>query len=237
MKTQIQRRKLVDLVSLSAENGHDNARYMKPQQFQRLVENIRHDGALTSAPLIAKIEGEELWYIVSGNHRTQAAIQAGVEEADCIAVLEPLPRQKFIALQLSHNAIEGEDDPVILQQLYNELDLEFKEYSGITDEMFEMDDFNVKTMGGVSPMYMDVVFSFLADDGSSVEEFLKRAKTWSKSGRPVLAANYADFDRFFDTVVRAKDYKNITNSAVALRVLVDLANERLDMLESEAECG
>ena len=235
LKTEIQRRRLQNLTPLGAETGHDNARYMKPQQFKRLVENIRSDGTLTSAPLIGKVEGEELDYILSGNHRVAAAVKAGIEEADCIVILEPLAREQFIALQLSHNAIEGEDDPAILRKLYDELNLDLKEYSGISDEMFEMDDFNVKTMGGVSPMYVDLVFSFLSDDANCVAEFLKNAESWAKRGRPVLAAEYKDFDAFFDTVIRVKDFKGVTNSAVAMRLLVDLANERIDQLEKEKE--
>lgn len=73
-----------------------NARYMKPEQFNRLVENIRRDGCLTSVPLVHR-DGESL-VVVSGNHRVSAAIKAGIEESDAIEVLSPLTRQQFVAL-------------------------------------------------------------------------------------------------------------------------------------------
>ena len=85
-----------------------NARYMKGAQFNRLVENVRRDGCLTSFPLVHR-EGDSL-VVVSGNHRVRAAIEAGIEESDVIEATSPLTRQQFVALQLSHNAIAGQDD-------------------------------------------------------------------------------------------------------------------------------
>ena len=115
-----------------------NARYMKGPQFERLVENIRRDGVLTSFPL-AHRDGDAL-VVISGNHRVSAAIKAGIEESDVIEVTSPLTRQQFVALQLSHNAIAGHDDPNILRSLYDELDFGWKEYSGLTDDAFNIDD-------------------------------------------------------------------------------------------------
>lgn len=124
LKTLVVHRKLRDLTVLDPANGHENARFMKPAQYRRLVENIKTDGCLTTAPLIGKIAEEPgIEYVVSGNHRVQAAIDAGIEEVDCILVKDPLPRSKFVALQLSHNAIEGEDDKAVMQRLYESLDL------------------------------------------------------------------------------------------------------------------
>lgn len=40
-----------------------------------------------------------------------------------------------IAIQLSHNAIVGQDDPDILKKLYDKiLDIDLKEYSGLDDK-------------------------------------------------------------------------------------------------------
>lgn len=233
LKTTIVRHKLRDLKLLGPETGHDNARFMKPAQFKRLVENIRKDGVLTSAPLVARFDGEDGLYVASGNHRVSAAIEAGIEEADCIEILEPLSRQQFIALQLSHNAIAGEDDKAALQRLYEELDLDLKEYSGLTDDAFDMDDLNVTTIAGVSPMYMEVIFSFLADDAQAVDEFLKSADRWSKKNRPVFVAERATFQQFFDTLVRVKNLRGITNSAVALATMIQLAQDAMDREEAE----
>ena len=101
LKTRVERRELLGLTLLSAAVGHENARFMPRRQFNRLVENIRRDGTLTSAPLIGQVEGDERWYVISGNHRVEAAIAAGLLEADCVVVDGAIDQKRFVALQLS----------------------------------------------------------------------------------------------------------------------------------------
>ena len=50
---------------------------------RRLTENLRRDGALSSAPLIY---GDR---IISGHHRVEAAMKAGIVEADCLSIGHP----------------------------------------------------------------------------------------------------------------------------------------------------
>jgi ParB-like nuclease domain len=227
LETALKRLPLSELTQLGAEAGQENARYMKPAQFKRLVENLRRDGALTSAPLVGRMVGDERLFVISGNHRVAAAIEAGIAEADCIEVLEPLSRERFTAVQLSHNAIEGEDDRAALCRLYDMLDLDLKEYSGLTDDAFDMDELQVTTITGVAPLYAEVVVSFLSDDAHAVQAFLKTAERWAKKERPVLVASYEDFAQFFDAIVGIKDMRGITNSAVAFATLVDLAQAKI----------
>jgi len=93
-----------------------NPRYMTPGQFKRLVENLKHDGVLTSAPLVYKGE------VLSGNHRVQAAIEAGITEADIIEIISELTEQQKKAIALSHNSISGQDNLSLLQDYYESLD-------------------------------------------------------------------------------------------------------------------
>ena len=55
-----------------------NARFMRHEEFQRLVANIKQDGQLTSAPFAAR-NPDGTYEVLSGNHRVQAAIAAGLE--------------------------------------------------------------------------------------------------------------------------------------------------------------
>lgn len=55
-----------------------NARFMRHEEFQRLVANVKKDGQLTSAPFAAR-NADGTYEVLSGNHRVQAAIAAGVE--------------------------------------------------------------------------------------------------------------------------------------------------------------
>ena len=53
-----------------------NARFMKAEEFRKLIENVKRDGCLTQLPFCCKNEKGEL-VVLSGNHRVQAAIEAG----------------------------------------------------------------------------------------------------------------------------------------------------------------
>ena len=55
MRTKTVKGNPKDLVQLK-----ENARYMKHEEFQRLVQNIREDGCLTSHPLIYPEENGDL---------------------------------------------------------------------------------------------------------------------------------------------------------------------------------
>lgn len=236
LKTHVERRSLRELSLLSAASGHENARFMPRRQFKRLVENIKRDGVLTSAPLIGQSHDEpDRWYVISGNHRVEAALEAGVIDADCIVIEEPLPPQQFVALQLSHNSIEGEDDPSVLRRLYDLLDLDLKEYSGLTDDAFDMDALNVKTLPSASLKYLDVVFSFLGDESAAIAEFVSRAERYAKKEQMVFLADYASFDLFLDALTAVKQHKNIKNSALALRVLCECAMKVIDQEQADAQ--
>ena len=51
---------------------------------------------------------------------------------------QPLPRQRQIVLQLSHNAIAGRDDPAILKELYEELEsVEWRQCTGLDDKTLD----------------------------------------------------------------------------------------------------
>lgn len=56
-----------------------NARFMRQETYARLVDNVRRDGRLTSVPFAIR-EPDGRYLVLSGNHRTMAAIDAGLEE-------------------------------------------------------------------------------------------------------------------------------------------------------------
>ena len=108
-----------------------NARFMEGPEYQQLVANIKTDGKPTSNPLVCLMPNGDL-EILSGHHRTMACIDAGIAEIDVIVILDPIDEERKRALQLSHNAITGKDNPGLLQQLFQGPDLSAKKYSGLT---------------------------------------------------------------------------------------------------------
>jgi hypothetical protein len=93
LKTRIVRAELGALRMLKK-----NARYMAEPEFNRLVENLRRDGVLTSLPLVYRGE------VLSGNHRVQAALKAAIVQADVIEIETELSEEQR-ACWLSHNAL------------------------------------------------------------------------------------------------------------------------------------
>jgi hypothetical protein len=217
----------VKLKTLRTLEARKNARYMKGEQFNQLVDNLRRDGVLTSHPLVH--DG----VVLSGNHRVLAAMKAGIEEAEVIEIVGPLPDARKLALQLSHNAIAGQDDPSLLATLYAELDLDLKRYSGVTDDMLKgIDELKLTSLSAGATQYQDILLTFLPEEAAAFTELLKRFE--KKTRFPVLVASLADFDRFFDTLVAVKEKLNIQNTAMAARVMATLALERLAELDAES---
>lgn len=206
-----------------------NARYMTAAQFDRLVDNIKRDGTLTSFPLVYKGE------ILSGNHRVKAAIAAGLTEAEIIEITSELTEQQRVAIALSHNAITGQDDKSVLQELYGLLDLDHKGYSGLTDDSFKMDEIDINSMSVGGLKYEELTLIFLPEDKIQFDELVKRIEAKSKNTKQVevMVAALSDFDALFDAVTKAKKQLNIHNNALAMKAIAELALKALNDMEAK----
>jgi len=226
IETRIERRTLRQLSSLE-----HNARFMPKREFDQLTDNIRRDGCLTSAPLVYDFDthGE----ILSGNHRVQAAIAAGVEEADVIVILTPLTKDQKTAIQLSHNRLVGEDDQNVLQQLYESLgSVDAKLYCGLSDDDFKIDELNINAISFLQPQVEELTLAFIPEDKAIVIDWLKNLEKIAKK-HGVVIADRQDFGTFYETIVAVKQLKGVLNNATAMRLMCDLAAERLAQLQAE----
>lgn len=96
-----------------------NARYMKPDMFERLTENIKNSERLESLPFCALTDkGIE---IISGHHRVRAARQAGIYEIYVIVDVSGLSKDKIKAKQLAHNSIGGYDNEELVKRIFDEI--------------------------------------------------------------------------------------------------------------------
>jgi hypothetical protein len=150
-------------------------------------------------------------------------------------ILTPLTEERQIAIALSHNAIAGQDDKTILLELFSKItDLDTKAYSGLTDD--DLKDFEPLDLSGLSTagvQYEEVSLLFLPEDADT---FTKATQHIAKSSKAsAMAGTYGDFNDFFDALVAVKDIRNITNNAIALRVMAGLAVERLLQIEDDAD--
>ncbi|WP_237929962.1 ParB N-terminal domain-containing protein [Buttiauxella sp. S19-1] len=224
IETVIRRVALADLKLLEK-----NAHYMDPDEFTRLVRNIKRDGCLTSLPVVYR------GTVLSGNHRTQAGIKAGLIDIDIIDIVTELTEDEQVAIQLSHNAFKGKDDSNILRELYESINsLDMKLYSGLSDDAFKIADIDVQTLSFVQPTYQDLVIAFLPEEKALFIEALEKIGKRAKD-RPIVAGSISDFDAVFNAVINAKSKLNIINTAEALRTVAALALQKLGEIDDESE--
>jgi len=222
----------VDIVDPRAmKAAPKNARFMTGQMFQQLVANIQRDGGPTSAPFCWRAGGVD--HILSGHHRVEAAIAAGVERMLIFYTDRELSKQERIAIQLSHNAISGEDEPTTLRELWNELTaIDLKAYSGLDDSVLQSyGPVKIDSLGEEDVTFQEVRISFFPSELERVEEVLEQIK--QRKGQR-YAAQVEQFDRFIDRLMDFKEAAEIYNSATAILAILDMVEDWLEQQAQEA---
>jgi len=207
-----------------------NARYMKAEQFQNLVENIKKDGNLSSLPLCYREKDGKL-RVLSGNHRVQAARQAGVEQVLAMVVGDEKDADERLAIQLSHNAIAGQDDLVILKDLWESIqNVQAKLYAGLDSD-------TVKALQGIQFAAISeqrlqiklVTFTFLPGEIESLDELLQAIAVAFASDVVYLATIEA-YAPFFEMILKVKKHCLIKNTTATFLKLMELAQIGYDQM-------
>lgn len=204
-----------------------NARYMSEDMFRNLVENIKRDGGLSSLPLCYRQEDGGL-LVLSGNHRVQAAVHAGLEGILVLVIDKQLTREEQVAIQLSHNAIEGKDDPVILKELWEEIqDIELKLYAGLDSEILqELDKIEFVSIAEARIDHKQVTFLFLPEEAEALKKLMGEAELLF-IGDESFVLSRKHYDDVFALVADVKEHFEIVNNPTAMMKIVELARERI----------
>jgi hypothetical protein len=217
-----------------------NAWFMRQEEYQRLVANIRRDGCLTSLPLIYAGEGEyaeDHELVLSGNHRTNAAVDADLPRIKCELIEARLPKDRLIALQLAHNAIAGEDDPATLKQLYDEIEnIDWRSYAGLDDK--ELDLLNQVSLEGISEAnlnFQTINLLFLPHEADEAKAAFEQA---GRYGDATWLAAYRDYTTTLDALASAHVAHKVGNVATALGIVIAVFERHLTDLQADgAGCG
>jgi hypothetical protein len=224
---RVERMPLADLKLLDL-----NARFMPHEQFQRLVENLRRDGQLTSVPFAWK-QRNGSYLVLSGNHRVQAAIEAGIDEGYVMLCDDPMPKSRRVALQLAHNAIAGEDDPATLKALYDGLeDIDWRQYAGLDDKTLQLLD--EVQLGSLSEAHLDfqtVTITFLPSEKERAEKAWEVARTDLTGADEVWLARFEESERTLDALDTAGRAYGVTNAATALMIVLDIFERNVRELQ------
>ena len=203
-----------------------NARFMRAEQYQRLVANVKRDGCLTSVPFAIRLG--DRYRILSGNHRVSAAKDAGLTEIPILYTDRELTHQQQVAIQLSHNAIAGQDDLAILRELYDEInDVVLKEYSGLDDVILgKLNPPNLDPLSESALEYRIVSIAFLPEEVDRAEKLLGKVLEQAMGDRTWLNRR-SDYDRMLDMLTIAKEQAGVKNTATAFGLLLDLAESAM----------
>jgi len=206
-----------------------NARFMKSETFRNLVANIKKDGAPSSIPFCVK-EGEK-FKVLSGNHRVMATREAGFEQMVIMYTEKPLSRSEEVAIQLSHNSLVGEDDPIVLQDLWDEIEqVEMKFYSGLDDKIMEdLEKLSLQALSEVDLEYRLLTFMFLPEEAERLQEIFEKAVSLVSCDEAHLVTK-GDFDRLIDGMDKTRASYGVHNSATALGLILDVFGNHMDDL-------
>lgn len=219
-----------------------NARYMRHETFARLVQNIRQDGGLTgNTPFawllhddatqlpISDTQGAGQYLVLSGNHRVKGAIAAEVSEIDICLTDDYLPPDRRAAIQLSHNAISGEDDPATLKLIYENISApEMRLYSGLDDKTLKLlEDVTVAPMSEAALTFQTISMTFLPDEAAIVQEAFDQARKQAAGAKGHWLARWADYDRAMDALEAAGQAYNVKNTATSLMIVLDIFSRHL----------
>ncbi|MEV0278917.1 hypothetical protein AB0I22_21380 [Streptomyces sp. NPDC050610] len=160
-----------------------------------------------------------------------AAIEAGLERIGWLEITEPLPRQRQIALQLSHNAIAGQDDPAILRELYDELEsVAWRQYTGLDDKTLDLlEQVDVASLGEANLDFASVQFMFLPHELERAEAAFDAARAAAAADRRWVAG-LEQYEPVLDALETSRAAYKIGNSATALGVILAVFERHLSEL-------
>lgn len=205
-----------------------NARFMTKEQFAALTRNIQTDGGLTSVPLCYKQENGRL-LVLSGNHRVKGAIEAGIKEFLVLLIDKPLSKSQQVAIQLSHNAIEGQDDEQILKELWQQIDdLDASIYSGLSTELIEkLNATDFQTISEQRILFKEISLLFLPEEIEDMKSICEGIIASAK-GKEIFAGRIAEYDDILQGMIEAKSNQKIINSTLAFFAMARVVREYLD---------
>jgi len=209
----------------------ENARFMPAEQYQRLVLNIQRDGCLSSTPLVYRNKDQVI--VLSGNHRTMAAIDAGLEAIDVMEILSPLTEDRMRAIQLSHNALNGKDQLNVLKSIWSKIDgVDAKEYAALSKQMIEdMERIDVPAIDA-RLNFEHISIMFLGEEKEEVLDVLQKVRKWNITGKDV----WVEAIQHYDDIARAMEdictRETIHNFATAILLMARYATEYLAWVDA-----
>ena len=220
--------KLAEVPIEKLQESELNANVMTDAYFNRLVENIKISGGLSSA--IGCVKKGEVYQIFSGHHRYRAAIQLRYKVVPVIYADEKdMTTDELIALQTSHNSLHGEDDKGILRRLFEQIQsIEFKEFANI--DINEITPISIDSVGfGVEQEQYSVSLIFYKKEKAMLEELLGIITEQTASHDMVILTEADENEEYYLQLMKAIERKyQIKSTSTRFQKLLELAKKALD---------
>ncbi len=201
-----------------------NARFMTKDQMNQLVSNVKKDGFLSQIPFCMKRKKTKKFLVLSGNHRCKSAIKAE-QQFIVVQYIDEVDKDKALGIQLSHNAISGQDDMGMLKELYDMIEsLEMKEFSAIDEaELSKLDEIPVATINEADITLHEIGFIFHEANLKKVDDIiyaLNKNVEDDKKAHKMFAG--IGFHKFVEVMTEIKERSNIKNTTVAFIKMLEI---------------
>lgn len=220
--------KLEEVAIEKLQESELNANVMTDAYFDRLVENIKISGGLSSA--IGCVKKGDIYQIFSGHHRYRAAVKLRYKTVPVIYALEEdMTHDELIALQTSHNSLHGEDDKGILKRLFDQIQsIEFKEFANI--DINEITPISIDNIGfGVEQEQYSVSLIFYKKEKAMLEELLGIVSEQTATSDMVILADADENEDYYLELMKAIERKyQIKSTSTRFQKLLELAKKALD---------
>lgn len=215
-----------------------NAQVMDKEQFGQLVNNVKGDGNLSSVPFCWR-DPNGATHILSGHHRVEAAIVAGIERILIMFVSGELSEAKRTAIQISHNAIAGSPDLTILKaQFLSIADMADKIYTGLDDRTFiNFKPPTIATFNEAAMLTQKVELVFV---GAQAAEIEREVLALENKSQRIFVGLTTQAEPLKVALMQVKESSKVFNTSVAFSVLAALGriySEYLDDLEAGRPIG
>jgi hypothetical protein len=200
-----------------------NARYMSEAMMARLTENIAKDGALSQLPLCWK--SGESFEILSGHHRVAAAVKAGVIFGLTLYTDQDLSDAEKTAIQLSHNAIAGDDNLQVLMEMVATIqDPKVLRYAAV--DLASLPKPNAKALLGLTEARLvlhPVIFYLTAPEIQTFEQFAEEFNERPvPEGEKGFVVDLSVYEAFMQELGRLAQRHGIKSANAALCHAIEL---------------
>lgn len=180
--------------------------------------------------------GNEVIEVLSGNHRVQAAIEAGLATIPMLITRQYIAPDRRRAIQLSHNEITGQDDPAILRIIYSSIDdIEWRVYTGHDDQKLGLlvEPPSLPSIREANLQYQRVTMLFLPEELEEIKAIWDEAQLVAAGSKALYLAHLQQYDQMLEGLEIISRVTGIKNVATAVGLMLRIFRANMHALDDD----